>query len=58
MLCIFIVDWFWFSFVQDDDDNCEFFVWVDEAKELGYFKSNEIGAGQGRKAKLMERIGG
>jgi hypothetical protein len=33
-----------------------FFVWVDEAEELGYFKNNEIGAGQGRKARLMGKV--
>jgi len=33
-----------------------FFVWVDEAEELGYFKSNGIGAGQGRKARLMVKV--
>jgi len=26
--------------VYDDGENCNFFVWVDEAEELGYFKSN------------------
>jgi len=28
-------------------------VWVDEAEELGYFKSN--GGGHGRNARLMEK---
>jgi len=42
--------------VHDDDDNCKNFVWVDEAKELGYFKNNEIGVDQGRKARLMEKV--
>ena len=33
--------------------NCKFFVWVDEAEELGYFKNNA--AGHGRNARLMEK---
>jgi len=45
---LFNGDWFWISFVQDDDDNCEFFVWVDETKELGYVKCNGIGVGHGK----------
>jgi len=36
-----------------DGENCQFFVWVDEAEELGYFKNN--GAGHGRNARLMEK---
>jgi hypothetical protein len=36
--------------------NCEFFIWVDEAEELRYFKNNGIGAGQGRKARPMEKV--
>jgi len=47
---------FEFSFVHDDVENCEFFVWDDEAEELGYFKNNGIGAGHGRKTKLMEKV--
>jgi len=47
---------FEFSFVHDDVENCEFFVWVDEAEELGYFKNNEIGPGHGRKTRLMEKV--
>ena len=35
-------------------ENYEFFVWVDEAEELGYFKNNVIGAAHGRNARLME----
>ncbi|AES99389.1 hypothetical protein MTR_5g080220 [Medicago truncatula] len=31
---------------EDDGENCKYFVWVDEAEELGYFKNN--GAGHGR----------
>jgi len=33
-----------------------FFVWVDEARELGYFKNNRTGGGQGRKTRLMENV--
>ena len=36
--------------------NCEFFVWVDEAEELGYFKNDGSGAGHGRKARLTEKF--
>ena len=36
-----------------DGENCNFFVWVNEAEELGYFKSN--GGGHGRNARLMEK---
>jgi len=50
MLCIFTVDRFRFSFVQDDDDNCEFFVWVDKAEEVRYFENNRIGDGNRRTA--------
>ena len=45
-----------FCFVQDDVENCEFFVWVDEVEELGYFKSNGIGVGHGRKTRFMEKV--
>jgi len=47
---------FEFCFVQDDVESCEFFVWVDEGEELGYFKNNEIGAAHGRKTRLMEKV--
>jgi len=30
-----------------------FFAWVNEAKELGYFKNNGNGAGHGRKERLI-----
>jgi len=36
-----------------DGENCQFFVWVDEAEGLGYFKNN--GVGHGRNARLMEK---
>nr|ABN09061.1 hypothetical protein MtrDRAFT_AC172744g8v1 [Medicago truncatula] len=38
---------------EDDGESCKFFVWVDEAEELGYFKNN--GAGHGRNRRLMEK---
>ncbi|KEH26339.1 hypothetical protein MTR_6g453060 [Medicago truncatula] len=37
----------------DNCENCNFFVRVDEAEELGYFKNN--GVGHGRNARLMEK---
>ncbi|RHN68881.1 putative transcription factor GRF family [Medicago truncatula] len=41
---------------KDDVENCEFFVWINEVEELGYFKNNGIDAGHGRKARLMEKF--
>jgi len=45
-----------FSFVHDDVENCEFFVRVDEAEELGYFKNNGISDGHVRKTILMDKV--
>ena len=45
-----------YQIVQDDVENYKFFVQVDEAEELGYFKNNGIGVGHGRKTRLMERV--
>ena len=57
ILCVFILDWFWFSFVQgDDDDNYEFLAWVDEVEKLGYFKNNGIGDDQRINARLMKNV--
>ncbi|RHN75874.1 putative transcription factor GRF family [Medicago truncatula] len=28
---------------MDDSENCKFFMWVDEAEELGYFENNGVG---------------
>jgi len=51
---LFKLYWFWIFFVYDDGENCQFFVWVEEAEELGYFKNN--GVGHGRNARLMESL--
>lgn len=31
-------------------------VWVDEAEELGYFKTNGICVAHGRKTRMMEKV--